>query len=78
MNKKREKRGLIIARVPCGCDVACKATWQSHAGPRSAYVAHVHIYLFILYIIRGIQPPVYREGIRILLSVELYKPDGFV
>ena len=24
----------------------------------------VHIYLFILYIIRGFQPPVYREGIR--------------
>ena len=33
-NKKRLKRGLIFAQVPRGCDVACKATWQSHSGPR--------------------------------------------
>ena len=32
--KKLLKRGLIFVRVPRGCDVARKATWQSHAGPR--------------------------------------------
>ena len=25
---------MIFARVPRGCDMARKATWQSHAGPR--------------------------------------------
>ena len=41
------------AQVPRECDVACKATWQSHADPRSAYVAlytYIFIYLLILYI----------------------------
>ena len=33
-NKKRGKKGLIIAWDLCGCDVARKATWQSHADPR--------------------------------------------
>ena len=32
--KRRLKRGLLFARDPCRCDVACKATWQSHADPR--------------------------------------------
>ena len=50
MNKKESKNGLIIARVPRGCDVAHKATWQSHAGPRSASMAH-RTYLFIHIII---------------------------
>ena len=51
-NKKNKKRGLIFARDPRGCDVARKATWQSHADPRErlrgADVTRVHIY--ILYI----------------------------
>ena len=34
INKKIAKS----ARVPRGCDVAHKATWQSHADPHSAYV----------------------------------------
>ena len=50
MNKKKSKKGHIIARVPHGCDVARKATWQSHAGPRSAYVAHnTYIFIYTLY-----------------------------
>ena len=42
------------ARVPCGCELARKATWQSHADPRSAYVA-LYTYLFIyLYYIKEV------------------------
>ena len=51
--KKRAKRGLIFARVPRGCDVARKATWQSHAGPREslcdAEVTRRRIFIFIIY-----------------------------
>ena len=52
MNKKITKRGLYFARDPHGCDVARKATWQRHADPRSAYVAHYtySIYFIIIYI----------------------------
>ena len=32
--KKVIKRGFTFARVPRGCNVERKATWQSHAGPR--------------------------------------------
>ena len=49
--KKIIKRGLLIARDPRGCDVAHKATWQSHADPserlRSAKVTRVHIYIYL-------------------------------
>ena len=38
--KKTKKIVLIFARALRGCDVACKAKWQHHADPRSAYVAH--------------------------------------
>ena len=31
---KNIKKGFNFARDPRGCNVACKATWQSHAGPR--------------------------------------------
>ena len=51
--KKRIKRGFIFARVTCGCDVARKATWQSHAGPHEhlcgAEVTHGQ-YLYLSYI----------------------------
>ena len=53
---KKDKKGFIFTRDPRGCDVACKATWQSHADPRErlhgADVTHVHIY--ILYIIHRV------------------------
>ena len=35
---KKCKKDLYFARDPHGCDVACKATWQRHAGPCGAYV----------------------------------------
>ena len=28
-----EKMGFVFVQDSCGCDVARKATWQSHAGP---------------------------------------------
>ena len=48
INKKSAKS----ARVPRGCDVARKATWQSHVDPRSAYVARFIsiVFLLLLYI----------------------------
>ena len=54
--KKRIKRELIFVRVPRGCDVARKATWQSHAGPRErlrgAKVTRGHyLYLIVIYIV---------------------------
>ena len=52
--KKRIKRGFIFAQVPRGCDVACKATWQSHAGPgerrHGAEVTRGIIYIYSYYI----------------------------
>ena len=48
--KKIIKRGLLIARDPRGCDVARKATWQSHTNPRECLhgveMTHVHIYIY--------------------------------
>ena len=50
-NKKNKKRGLDFAGVPRGCDVALRATWQRHAGPRGAYAAYTYMYdLYSLYI----------------------------
>ena len=43
---KNDKRILFFARVPRGCDVALRATWQRHAGPRGAYAA---LYIFYYY-----------------------------
>ena len=42
---KINKKSAKSARVPRGCDVAHKATWQSHADPRNAYLD-----------LKGIQP----------------------
>ena len=46
--KKKEEKGGIFARDPRGYDVALRATWQRHAGPRGAYAARcdVHIYIY--------------------------------
>ena len=48
--KKITKMFLFFARVPRGCDVALRATWQRHAGPRGAYAAHIH-YIHILHML---------------------------
>ena len=63
-------------RVPRGCDVARKATWQSHAGPRGAYTAQ---YLYLSYIVYNIyRSPDYREtNLLTLLIATLYIPDSF-
>ena len=47
----KQKNGYIFARDPRGCNVARKAMWQSHAGPREclrgAEVTHgMHIYIY--------------------------------
>ena len=42
--------GFIFARDPRGCDVARKATWQTHTGPRERLhgteVTRVHFYIY--------------------------------
>ena len=47
---KNKQKGLLITRGPRGCDVARKATWQSHADPRErlrgAEVTRVCIYIY--------------------------------
>ena len=51
---KRLKRGYIFTRDPRGCDVALRATWQRHAGPREclhgAEVTRDIIYIYSYYI----------------------------
>ena len=64
------------ARVPRGCDVARKATWQSHADPRSAPTWR-YIYIIILsYIIEVFVLP-YMGRVIPVVTVGSYKPDGF-
>ena len=36
---KKGKKRFYFRAGPRGCDVACKATWQRHAGPHGAYAA---------------------------------------
>ena len=62
---KNGKKRINSTRVPRGCDVALKATWQRHAGPRSAYAAYTYSYYLYIYIM-GIQPSVYRKGFQTL------------
>ena len=48
INKKWQK--VVYFRAgPRGCDVALRATWQRHAGPRGIYV-FLSISLFTIYI----------------------------
>ena len=41
---KKGQKGIFFARVPRGCDVEGKATWQSHAGPRGAIFVYLYLY----------------------------------
>ena len=52
--KKLAKIFLFFARVPCGYDVALRVTWQRHAGPRGAYVAHIFYLFHILHIYKWV------------------------
>ena len=49
---KKGKKGTIFAWDPHGCDVAHKATWQSHADPRErlrdADVTCAYLYLLVI------------------------------
>ena len=46
------KKGDISARDPRGCDVARKATWQRHAGPRGDVTRIIFTYIGdIIYIV---------------------------
>ena len=74
MNKKKSKKGLLIARVPRGCDVARKATWQSHAGPRSAYMAYTYIFIYY-HKYNGFSAFLIGEGYSTHIIVGPYKPD---
>ena len=53
-NYKKRKKGGIFARDPHGCDVARKATWQHHAGPRGAYAARCDVYIIYTLLLRVI------------------------
>ena len=49
--KNRAKTSFIFAQDLCGCDVASKATWQSHADPRkhlrgAQVTRDIHIYIY--------------------------------
>ena len=60
---KNSKKWINSVRVPGRCNVALRATWQRHLGPRGAYAAYTYIYnLYSLYM--GIQPSVYQTGIQ--------------
>ena len=67
---------LFFARVPRGCDVALRATWQRHAGSRGAYAVCIFILLHNLYS-KGFQPSVYRKGIHLTNPSGLINPTGF-
>ena len=64
--KNKYKKNVKSERGPRGCDMARKATWQSHADPRSAPTWRGYIYIYILYLLykykRGLWPALYGEG----------------
>ena len=64
------------ARVPRGCDVARKATWQSHADPRSAPTWRYMYIIILSYIIEVFVLP-YMGRVIPVVTVGSYKPEGF-
>ena len=44
---KNAKMVYIFAQDPRGCDVALRATWQRHGGPRGTYAV---LYIFTIII----------------------------
>ena len=49
--KKVMKTGLIFARDTRGCDVAMRAIWECHEGPRGAFAVRCDVYIRYIYII---------------------------
>ena len=69
---------LVFARVPRGCDVALRATWQRQAGPRGAYAAYIYIYIFyIFYIVRVFSLPYIERVFKPSNLSGLINPTGF-
>ena len=63
LNKKCRKRFYFRAGSR-GCDVARKATWQRHTGPRGAYAAKWHmrdIYIYYNIVYKYSLPLIGRE-----------------
>ena len=76
MNLKKMQKAVNIRAGPRGCDVALRATWQRHAGPRGAYAGYTYTYyLFIYYIYKGSSAFPIWEGLLIILIVGSYKLD---
>ena len=69
---KKGKKGLFFTRVSRGCDVARKATWQSHAAPTWR---DIYIYLLIWFMIYSL-PLIGRELLPPITAAP-YKPVGF-
>ena len=76
--KKNWQKSFYFPRGPRGCDVALRprgSATRASAEPKW----HIHyIYSYITYSIRGIQPPIYREGIRPLSPSGLINPTEFL
>ena len=89
---KIKAKSSLFPGGPRGCDVALRATWQRHAGPRSGYAVYIYIYvLHILYIGRVFKPlnplgvinpmgftNLFRVGLKsdIIISISGYVADG--
>ena len=73
---KRAKSGLIPRGSHVDAtDVALRATWQHHAGPRGAYATYTYIYnLYSLY--NGYSAFRISEGYSTLRFVAPYKPNN--
>ena len=67
---------LFFARVPSGCDVARKATWQSHAGPHGVYAAR-YLYLLIYIVYNMYNLPFIGRNYSTRLIAALYITDSF-
>ena len=66
-------------RVPRGCDVAHKATWQSHAGPRERLrgeevTRRLYLYLHIYFHYSTYSLPLISRDLLTLLTTAPYKP----
>ena len=66
------------ARGPRGCDVARKATWQSHADPRSAPTWRDIYLIFIIYSIKVFFVLPYMGRVIPIETVGYYIPDSFI
>ena len=65
-------------RVPRGCDVALKATWHYHPGPRGVHI-YIYIYIFISHrLYKRYSAFRISEGYSPLRTGAVYKPVDFL